>query len=295
MKKLIIICFLISFSGTAQVRGNKEIETRNFKIANLETLKVNFYANIIVDNSAEEGMSITMDSNLFDKMNTEMDENTLHLDQLKWVQPSQEVVIKIGAPNLKRVEKGTHQTLRIINVDNDYLNVMAFVGKIIVKGKTEQFNIGAENGTVDASKLKAENVRVNIWGWGKAKVYAENELYSILKQDAQLEVVNSPKKLRGDSKRYLAKAEKMEKSDVKWIKFKIKNNSWNRNSFFVVGPKQDGSKFSYGFPMMPGSTRKENWSTGTKVYKVNKLGLRKLLVTIKAEDEGKTVKLFERG
>ena len=44
--------------------------------------------------------------------------------------------------------------------------------------------------------------------------------------------------------------------------------------------------------MMPFSTRKENWSVGTKVYKVNKLGLRKLLVKIKPEDAGKTVKLF---
>lgn len=295
MKKLTMILFLIGFSGIAQVKGNKEIETRTFEIENLELLKVNFYANIIVDNSAEEAMSITMDSNLFDKINTEMEGNTLHLDQIKWVQPSQEVVIKIGAPNLKRVEKGTHKTLRIVNVDNDYLNVMAFVGKVIVEGKTEQFNIGSENGTVDASNLRAENARVNIWGWGKAKVYAENELYSVLKDGARLELANTPKKLKGDTKRYLAKVESMEKSDVKWIQFKIKNNSWNRNNFFVVGPKADGSKFSYGFPMMPGTSRKEKWSTGTKVYKVNKLGIRKLLVTITAEDEGKTVKLFEKG
>ena len=78
-----------------------------------------------------------------------------------------------------------------------------------------------------------------------------------------------------------------------WIPFKIKNNSWNRNNFLVIGPKKDGSSFSYGFPMMPGTTRKENWSVGSKVYKVNRLGLRKLLVEIKEEDKDKTVKLFE--
>ena len=63
MKKLIVILFLIGFSGMAQVKGNKEIETRTFEIENLELLKVNFYANIIVDNSAEEGMSITTKAN----------------------------------------------------------------------------------------------------------------------------------------------------------------------------------------------------------------------------------------
>jgi hypothetical protein len=282
-------------SSVAQVKGNKNIETRTFEFENLEVIKVNFYANIVIDQSAEEGMSITMDSNLFDKIDTEVVDKTLHLDQLKWVQPSQQVIIKIGAPHLKRVEKGTHETLRITNVNNDYLNVMSFVGKVIVDGTTKQLNVGAENGDVDASELKAENARVNIWGWGKVKVYAENELYSILKEDARLELANTPKSLKGDTKRYLNKTKKKENSNVKWISFKIKNNSWNRNNFFVVGPKQDGSKFSYGFPMMPGKVKKERWSTGTKVYKVSKLGIRKLLVTIKADDEGKTVKLFEKG
>jgi hypothetical protein len=218
----------------------------------------------------------------------------LTLDQLEWVEPSQQVTIKIGAPNLKRVEKGTHRTLTIKNVDNDYLNVMAFLGKVVVSGKTKQFNIGVENGEIDASKLIAENVRVNIWGRGKAKIYAENELFSILKEDGRLDLVNTPKKLTGDTKKALEKKKRISNSDIKWISFKIKNNSWNRNHFVVVGPKKNGGRFSYGFPMMPGFSKKERWTTGTKVYKVNKIGIRKLLVTISPEDEGKTVKLFDK-
>ena len=59
-----------------------------------------------------------------------------------------------------------------------------------------------------------------------------------------------------------------------------------------MGPKQDGSKFGYGFPMMPYATRKETWTIGTKVYKVNKIGLKKLLVTINKDNENQVVKLF---
>ena len=295
MKKLVALLMLVSMSSLAQVKGNKNIETRSFSIENVEVIKINFYANITIDQSTKEGMTITMDSNLFDKVDTEVVDKTLHLDQLKWIQPSQGVIIKIGAPNLKRVEKGTHRTLNIINIDNDYLNVMAFVGKVILKGKTKQLNLGIEGGEVDASKLIAENARVNIWGRGKAKVYAENEIYSILKEDGKLELMNTPKKLKGDTKKAISRNKKVENSTIEWISFKIKNNSWNRNHFVVVGPKQDGSRFSYGFPMMPGKVKKERWTTGTKVYRVNKLGLRKLLVVIKAEDEGETVKLFEKG
>lgn len=83
------------------------------------------------------------------------------------------------------------------------------------------------------------------------------------------------------------------KEKPEFINFIIKNNSFNRNHFYVVGPKPNGRKFSYGFPMMPFFKRKEYWTTGTKVYKVNRLGLRKLLITIKPEDENTVVKLFD--
>ena len=292
MKKIIIIALLITASINAQIKGNKNIETRTFSIVNVEQIKVNLYAKITIDYAAKEMMTITADSNLFDNIDTEVLEGKLHLNQLKWIQPSQKINITIGAPNLRRVETGTHETLQLINVDSEYLNVMAPIGHVIVSGNVKQFNIGIENGKIDASKLIAENVRANIWGNGKAKVYAENEIYSIIKNDGRLILVNTPKLLKGDTKKALVETQKAENIKVKWIRFKIKNNSRNRNHFVVVGPKSDGSKFGYGFPMMPFSTRKENWSVGTKVYKVNKLGLRKLLLKIKPEDEGKTVKLF---
>lgn len=292
MRKILALLWLVSLSSIAQVKGNKEVITKNFETKDLKVIKVNFYADITVDPSVKEGMTITMDSNLFDKIDTETVDGTLHLDQLEWVQPSQKVIIKIGAPKLKRVEKGTHETLKIENVDLTNLQVMAFVGKVVISGNVQQLNLGIENGTVDASELIAQKVRVNIWGWGKAKVYAEDEIFSKVKNEGRIELVNAPKSLKGDTKRVLAIMEKEESKKVNWISFKIKNNSWNRNNFFVVGPRGDGGKFSYGFPMMPGKVKKERWSVGTKIYKVNKVGLRKLLVKIKPEDEGTTVKLF---
>ncbi len=294
MKKIIILLLFISLQVIGQVKGNRNIETRTFEVKNLEVVKVNFYANITIDQSAKEGLTITMDSNLFDKIDTEVVDGVLHLNQLKWIQPSKQATITIGAPDLKRVENGTHRTLRIVNVNNDSLQVMAFIGKVIVKGKTEQFNIGIENGTIDASNLKAKDTRVNIWGWGKAILNIENEVFSTLKKDARLEFVNTPRVLKGDTKRAIARTKKVKNLEIQWINLKIKNNSWNRNHFVVVGPKKDGSKFSYGFPMMPGRVKKERWSVGSKIYKISKLGIRKLLTTITKEDEGTTVKLFKK-
>lgn len=293
MKKILILLILSSSTLTSQIKGNKTIETRTYKVTNLKELKINLYAKITLDQSLSESIQITTDTNLFDKIDTKVVHGKLNLNQLEWIQPSQKIVIKIGAPKLERLETGTHETLYLNNVNTDYLNIMALVGKVVASGTVKQLNLGVELGEVEASQLIAKNVKVNIWGRGKATVHAKDEIYSIVKNDGRLVLANTPKSLKGDTKRAIAKTKKSINNNLTWISFKIKNNSWNRNNFIVVGPKKDGSSFSYGFPMMPGFTRKEKWSVGTKVYKVNRIGLRKLLVKIKASDKDKTVKLFQ--
>lgn len=296
MKKLYILLLIIGFSANAQVNGNKNIITRTFPLENIQKIKINFYAKITIDQSAKEGMTITTDENVMDLIDKEVVGNTLHLGQIKWIEPSQATIV-IGAPNIRHVETGTHDVTKIINVDNDYLQLTAPIGTIILEGKTKELRIGAELAKIDASKLVAENAFVNIWSWGTAKVNVINTLDAEVSNSGKLLYVNAPKKIKRKTKKEgqvisLANKNTIKNPDAEWIHFKIKNNSWKRNQFYVVGPKKDGSKFSYGFPMMPFAARKENWTVGTKIYKVNSLGFRKLLVTITKEDEDETVKLF---
>jgi len=117
MNKLALVLFLVGMTGFAQIKGNKNIETRTFEIQNVENIKINFYAKVTIDQNAPEGMTISTDSNLFDHIDKETVDNTLYLDQKKWISPSQDAIITIGAPNLKRVETGTHDLTKIINVN----------------------------------------------------------------------------------------------------------------------------------------------------------------------------------
>jgi hypothetical protein len=297
MKQITFILLLIGFAGIAQVKGNKTIETRTFTIDNVDTIKINFYAKVTIDQSAKEGMTITTDSNLFDLIDKEVVGGTLHLDQLEWIQPSQKAVITIGAPNIRHVESGTHDLTRIINVNNDYLQVIAPVGEIIIKGKTKELSLGAKLATIDASKIEALNAYVNLWNWGTIKVNAINYLWADVSNSGKLIYDKEPKLKKVTTKNdgvVISKSdiETLRNDEAEWIRFKIKNNSFNRNHFVVVGPKPDGSKFSYGFPMMPQSTRKEHWTVGTKIYRKNSLGFKKLLVTITKDNANTVVKLF---
>ncbi|WP_299336345.1 DUF2807 domain-containing protein [uncultured Psychroserpens sp.] len=297
MKKLTLILLFIGITGVAQIKGNGNIETRSFDVQDLEHIKINLYAKVTIDQSAAEGMSITTDSNLFDLITTSIDNGVLHLDQKEWISASQNIIITIGAPKLKRVESGTHDLTKIINVDNEILQINAPIGKLIIEGKTQELRIGSELATIDASNIITENAYVNLWSYGKVTVNVKNILWADVSNNGELIYVEKPKKLQTKTKKggliyALSEAKTMKTTEATYIKFKIKNNSANRNQFYVVGPKPDGSKFSYGFPMMPYAKRQENWTVGTKVYKVNSLGFKNLLVTISEDNENQTINLF---
>ncbi|NHF60067.1 hypothetical protein FK220_011985 [Flavobacteriaceae bacterium TP-CH-4] len=292
MKKLLVLMVFVGTTAIAQVKGNGNIETRGFPATNLTDLEIGLYADILIDPSKPEGFRITTDSNLFDLIDTEVVDGTLKLDQDEWIQASKRMKIVIGGPNIKRVQQGTNAMVRIINLDTKTFNAVALNGTILISGKTDILGVGAENGWVDAGQTKAKEVFLNIWGHGKAVIDPIDLLDAKLSKEASLELIGQPKRIKGNIKNALSNANSVTNGTIRYISFKIKNNSNNRNNFYVIGPKPDGRNFSYGFPMMPGKVRKEKWTTGTKVYKVNPLGLKKLLVTIKATDEDTIVELF---
>ena len=293
MRKITWLLLLIGMMSMAQIKGNRQIESRIFSVKGLTDLERGLYAKVEIDQSANEEMTIITDQNLFDLIDIDVVNGTLKLVQKEWIRPSQDIVIKIGMPLLKRVQVSVHETVVISNINKDNISLLAINGKIIAMGEVNSVGFGAENGVIDAGNLEAKQAILNIWGDGKAIVNVSEELESTLSEDARIELVGTPKRLKGDVKKLRSKIEEKANKDLQWIQFKIKNNSSNRNHFVVRGPKSDGSKFGYGFPMMPQSVRKEKWSVGTKVYLKSKLGLNRLLVTIKKEDNGKTVKLFD--
>ncbi|MEL7119545.1 MAG: DUF2807 domain-containing protein [Bacteroidota bacterium] len=293
--RYIIFSLLFTLSASsifAQIKGNGKMETRTFDFKNIEHVDISFYANITIDYNAPEGMTLTTDANLFQHIQKEMKGNTLVLGQLKWVQTSKHAVIKIGAPNLKKLTSGTHDITKVMNIDNQELRIEAEVGDVRLFGQTELLKLNIKNADVDASNLVAQNAKVKITSWGSAKVNVVNELDANVTDDGDLKVLKNPKSLKGNSTEAIANAKRKVDPSVRWIDLKIKNNSGNRQSLLVIGPKPDGKKFSYGFPLMPNQGRKEHWTVGTKVYKVNDFGIRKLLVTIGDNDENRTVELF---
>ena len=291
MYRLTVWLLLVGMTTLAQVKGNGDIVTKTINVEGLTDLEMGLYANVIVDQSTAPQMIITVDSNLQELIDTEIADGTLKLSQLEWIQPSQRIEITIGAPILERLEMSVNQTVFLKNVDQKTIALMALNGKIVASGIANSAGLGAENGTIDASGLEIKEAQVNIWGNGRAIVNASDFVESKLSKNARLDFVKEPAKVKGD-RNQIDDRTKSAFAKAQYIDIKIKNNSWNRKHFAVKGPKRDGSYFGYGFPMMPGAVKKERWTVGTKIYKVNKLGIRTLLKKIELKDKDQIINLF---
>lgn len=293
LKIIATICFFAcTITANGQVKGNGDIVTKILPLENFDAIKLDLTTDLYVDLEGKNTISITTDKNIMDLIDRTIRGKTLILDQKEWIAPSQQVVIRISASQLNKINCGAHSLVKINDLNQASFYVKANVGRIFLSGKVASLRVENKVAKIDASELIAAEAKISISSWGSVIANVTEIIDTDIDKSGQLVLVNEPESFRGDAKEVFSKNLK-EPENVKWIDFKIKNNSFSRKQFYVVGPKKDGSRFSYGFPMMPGATRKENWTVGSKIYKVSKLGLRKLLVTIKAEDENQTVKLFE--
>jgi len=294
MKLFHVLLFLSIFSVDAftQIYGNGKQKTKTSVLKNLKSIDIQFNANIILDYDLKEEMIITADENVMDFIGQTFEDGKLSLDQIKWIEPSKLPSITIGTPVLEYIYHGTHSKTTVRNVSTSNLKIAGNVGEISVSGKTKNLSAFSTGTNMDLSNLEIDNAFVSIDDDSKVILDKVKQLKTDLDEDARL-VLLSEIKDRSDAKELKENNYAEPNPNLKWIEFKIKNNSAFRTHFVVEGPKKDGSKFSYGFSLFPSRSKKEKWSVGTKVYRETRSGGRELLVTISSDDEGKLVHLFK--
>ena len=213
MKKLYVLLMMVGMTTVAQVKGNKEISSMTIPVNNLTDLEMALYADVEIDQNAAANMTITTDSNLLSLIDTEIIDGTMKLTQKEWIQPSQDIKIVIGAPLLKRLQVGVHETVLFKNIQNQEVSLIAILGTIKASGTTNYARISGEAGIVDATALQTEEAYVNIWGNGKAIVNASQIVDGKLDKKARIELVRQPKELKGDVKREVKKSTSAKGSD----------------------------------------------------------------------------------
>lgn len=285
MRNLIMFALLLFTTGLeAQIIGNGNMVTKDIPVKSFKSIDIGLYAEYEIDMDKEPSLSITIDENLIQYVDKEVRNGILHVDQLEWIQSKMPVYIKIGGKGITKLKQTSHSKTNLRNIDQPSLTIDAEVGNIILDGRVRELMVKVNTATVNAEDLSAETANLTFESWGTIRTNVSGDVKVKNEENGKLF-------LNGKT---VGKQQESYDEPVRFIEFVLKNNSGNRHQFYVVGPKPDGSSFSYGFPMMPNQKRDKNWTNGTKVYKVNNLGMRKLVKTISLEDEGKTVDIFEK-
>lgn len=298
-QSFIIIILLFCLQGYSQ---EGFLKTKSVDLAGIQEIEIGIRANVYIDCEGKEGLKIKANESLVDRVGVHLVNGRLYLRPNDPIEEGAEIEISIGAPNLNFVQANHHAEVEVVGVNQEEISAMALSGTISLKGKTERLNANGEIGIVDARELLARTVQLNFWGGGEAKLGSPEKVIGKTSKNTRLSYQNEPEKnLKAYSKRSTRSStvnskssSKVRNPEARFIKFDIKNNSLNRIQCYVKGPKPDGSTFSYGFPMNPGQKRNKYWSVGSKVYRVNHMGMKKLLLEIKAEDEGQVVKMYAK-
>lgn len=295
MKKIVLVLFLI---GAIQAFSQS---SRHFDFTGIEEIEIAVKAEVEISCKGTEGLDVQAEKSSMDLLDIYQEENRLYIRSKEWISSENEINIQIAAPQLRFVQGNAGSKIKVKEVDKEEFSAMAITGEIKLYGKAQLLRASGEIGKVDASEFEAEEVALNIWDAGSVRLGSPEKISGKKRASANIQYENEPQlaiKTYSESKfkqkQEKPKVSKVRNPEARFIEFTLKNNSLNRIQCYVKGPKPDGSSFSYGFPMNPGQKREKDWSVGSKVYRVNKMGMRKLLIEIKAEDEGQLVQMYPK-
>lgn len=289
MKRLYILLLFVGTTAMAQLKGNGEIIERNFPIENIHTLEINLTADFILDAKDKNGFIIKTDSNLIDYISKEFENGYLNISQAKWIQPTQRPQIRIGIASLKKLINDAHSSTQLLNLDQDSLEIVANVGRLNLSGNLGQLDLLVGTASLRAEELKVRIANVKITSFGTALLNVKERVNTSINTNGRLSFVEEPLEITGN---YSDLEEAIADTKPHFINIKLKNNSWGRNKYVVVGPKADGSTFSYGFELWPLQSKEERWTIGSELFEVNKLGKRISVLKLTAKNENSIIKLY---
>ncbi|GAB5408428.1 MAG: hypothetical protein BalsKO_07930 [Balneolaceae bacterium] len=292
---LALIFSLCSFSGVnAQIKGSGEITTQKIEVEAFTKIKNGLSSDYIIQIGDESEVKITLDKNLIDHIQVEVNRGELYINQKEWISSTKKIKVEITVPNLIQFTNSAHGLYKILDINNEAFKIDAPVGELFLTGKTKELIIDTKVGDIDASRLTTNNAKLSISSFGTIYVNALGEVDAKVSGNGKVVYSEEPQILKSKTeeggKIISAQENTAPAKEIVYINLKLKNNSSDRVKLVFVGP--ENARFSYGVTLNIYQARKERFPVGTKVYLERALWKNQLLAEIKEEDAGQTVNLF---
>ena len=277
------------------VNGNGTIVDQMRPLKTFSSVSLDFSADLTIVNGETPSFTIEADENILPHIGTQVRSGKLYITQDKWIEPSQRIIIRVGAPFTSGIETSGYSDVVIEGIDGPRLQVNAGVGKVKLFGNAERLLVRTKTGHIDATNLITAYADVSATSHGTIKLGKVEELITNISDTGTVIYNGKPGSMDNKNQHALIVAadDYVDPStiQVEYVAFTLVNNSRKKLSLRVEGPRE--KQFSYGFNLLANSGRNENWPVGTKLYNEGRLLSDKLLLTIKADMAGKEVDIFD--
>ena len=215
---MVILVVIISTTDTFVLRGSGVLTTENLDVSDFDRISLSGQGTIVVDQTGKEGLKVTAEDNLIDRITTVVEGNTLKIELKKerffwsfW--PTKKIEYHVSVDDLEQITisgSGFIETdkleaddfkIRIsgsgkgemdIEVDSLELDISGS-GNFIMSGKAEKQRITISgSGNYEGKELKSDDTDITINGSGKGTVNASDSLDVSINGSGNIKYLGSP-------------------------------------------------------------------------------------------------------
>lgn len=285
---LLTIGFQLNLSASEKVIGNGIIKTVKKTLPEFHKIEVGTFCNVKVTAGGMSMMELKLDENLLKYLETKVEDGILKINTDKWLEATV-IQLNVSTPFITSFINSGWGKITIQDLETAHFKLTGKTGTFFINGKVDELVIEAGTGNINASKMIAKRVKIDKSSHGTVRVNALESL-EINGNTAKVYYTGGAKVFENGISKPENSSIKISTVKIEYIDVKIKNNSLSNMAFIIRGPKE--RKFSYGFSLFPYSIKSEKVPVGTMFFDKTIRG-EKLLRTIKANDHGKTINLFE--
>lgn len=186
MKRLIQIVvilssiFLVIACGKGKVKGSGNITTQTRAVASFYHIKAHGVLNVVITANQLQSIAVTADDNIQPYIIFKVKNNTLKISTKQDYKliPSKPIQVTVSMPKLKSIAIAGSLKLDVTDIDNKTFDLhCSDYSQAMLTGEVKKASIGIDgSGRVDARKLVAQNVNLDVTGSGKAMVAVEHKL-----------------------------------------------------------------------------------------------------------------------
>lgn len=294
------------YDSANELRGSGRMVREKPVVKAFDAIEISqFPANVIVEvGAAGSSVDITLDDNLQPLLRVENESGTLKLsfrdpqNRPFWISKAN-VSVRVTTPTLKRLTHGSNSDVTVSKLSGgSFALVNQANGTVTLTGTVDALEVISQaNGTIDADQLAVKTATVMTQANAAVRINAEQ--VKVTKQ-AFASVVNVANRASTSAVNQFSPTELSQKL----VTLRFENNSPLPRNFTLVSyaPGEPGNETN-GFTLAPYANRQKQYPVGTAVYVATKeqidlvMSGRRLqgkpLLTVKADDEGRMVKLIK--